>query len=300
MEGVRYHGTVKQDRLAQEQMSSELCLYPNTFLETCCNTAMECQMAGTPIIGTNQGALPETVKEGCGILISGMPYSKEYQEAFINAAVDLLTTDKTEKMQIECLKYDFSWKSITQKWIDTFLTGKSVAVDWDAVYKKDLANNRFNINEQRYNYLKQWMKDNDKILDVGCGLGAFPRFIKKAFPNAEVWGTEVSMHALDYCRQSDKAIFFANHPMENPDFEANFFDVITCIHTLEYIEDKLAFIEKLMKLLKPTGTLIIVTYRNDDWTKDKIIRLLGKHDIFFHELPQPTEPEHIVAVNFRK
>jgi len=301
MEGVHYHGTVKQDRLAQEQMSSEICLYPNTFLETCCNTAMECQTAGTPIIATNQGALPETMKEDCGVLISGLPYSKEYQEAFVSAAVDLLTTDKGEKMQMECLKHDFSWKSITQKWIDIFLFGTIAnVIDWDAVYKKDLINQRFNVDEKLFNYLKQWMKDNDKILDVGCGLGGFSRFIKKSFPNAEVWGTEISMYALDYCRQSDKTIYFANHPIENPDFEANYFDVITCIHTLEYTEDKLRFIEKVMRLLKPTGTLILVTYRNDDWTKDKIIRLLGHYDIFFHELPKPTEPMHVISVNFRK
>jgi glycosyltransferase involved in cell wall biosynthesis len=298
MDGVHYHGTVRQDRLAQEQMSSELCLYPNTFLETGCNSAMECQVAGTPIIASNQGALPETIKEGCGVLISGIPYSPEYQEAFINAAVDLLTTDKGEKMAIECLKQDFSWKIITQEWINNFLTaGKPAPINWDEVYKKDLANERFNVNEKRFNYLKQWMKDGDKILDVGCGLGAFPRFIKKAFPKAEVWGTELSMYAMDYCRQSDKAIMFANHPMSG-NFEAHYFDIINCSHTLEYADDKSGFIANLMELLKPDGTLLITTCRNNEWTCERLAKLSEPYKFQFHELPPPAEPEYIVSVKF--
>lgn len=117
MHGVHNKGAIKQDELAKHYMSSELLLYPNTYPETSCITAMEAQAAGTPIVTTALAALPETVKQGCGILIKGDPKSEEYQKRFVEASVELLTEkQKWETMHKECLKYDFSWQRVIPVW----------------------------------------------------------------------------------------------------------------------------------------------------------------------------------------
>lgn len=64
-------------------------LYPNTFEETVCGTALESMASGVPIITSERAGLIETVKDGKGVLIPGNPYSEEYVEKFIDAVVSL-------------------------------------------------------------------------------------------------------------------------------------------------------------------------------------------------------------------
>ena len=228
-----------------------------------CVTAMECQMAGTPIITTHSGALPEIVPANCGVLIHGNPLSEEYQDAFIKAAVSMLKEDAPrEYMRQECLKHDYDWKLRAAAWINVYFPAANISLpsdklkaDWqrDDRFRKDLDKDEFHYNEVKFNYLKQFASNEFKILDVDCGLGEFPRFLRKAFKGAEIWGTEQSMFALDHCRQSDKTILFANHPIDSPDFEQKYFDVIYSLEPRTTDE-----LQKLFKLIKPTGTIVLV------------------------------------------
>ena len=87
------HGNVLQAQLAQEFMKSSILLYPNTFAETSCITAMEAQAAGCVIVTSALGALPETVA-AAGVLIPGQPGTKDYDEKMVELTVKLLTDQK--------------------------------------------------------------------------------------------------------------------------------------------------------------------------------------------------------------
>jgi 2-polyprenyl-3-methyl-5-hydroxy-6-metoxy-1,4-benzoquinol methylase len=249
-------------------MDAELLTYPNTFDETCCVTAMENQHAGTPILSSLKGALPEMVPDVCGVLIAGDPYSQEYQDAFVEQAIDLLTNkERWEKMHAAELTKDYSWESISREWVKVYDgTHKPIPVEPETdvrtkTFKRDLKVNYFRVDNKRYEHiLTHWGKLADKILDVNCGLGEFPRFLRRANKDAEIWGTEESMWALDYCRKKDRTIFHANHPMENPDFEKDYFELITVIHHHNLNQD---MILKLLGLLKKDGRLVIVVGEND-------------------------------------
>ena len=261
-EGVIYHGTVKQDRLAQEQMSSQLLLYPNTFAETCCCTAMENQLAGTPIISTKAGALPEVVGKDCGILLSGNPHSEEYQDAFVNAAVDLLTNEnKWEEMHKACLNNNqFGWKLMANKWINSFLKTTEVGIT-DVKRDEDIAKEiegvakdiKINSNMLKALELSEGIMegDNTRAWEVNCKNGDFASLLKKTYPKSEVWGSDPSLKILDECRQRDKKVFFANHPLENPEFEDNYFDLIV---TFDYLFDDYKLVHKK---LKSTGSFMV-------------------------------------------
>jgi glycosyltransferase involved in cell wall biosynthesis len=62
--GVVVHGKVGQVELAEAWQRAHLWLYPTSFEETSCITAMEAQIAGTKVVCTAVGALPETVNVG--------------------------------------------------------------------------------------------------------------------------------------------------------------------------------------------------------------------------------------------
>ena len=123
------HGNVLQSVLAREFMKSAVLVYPNTFEETSCITALEAQAAGCPIITSRLGALPETVGSA-GILIPPPPGTTRYTELFIEALDTLLSDDallaSLGKNGLERAK-SFSWSVIARGfagWLENSLALK--------------------------------------------------------------------------------------------------------------------------------------------------------------------------------
>ncbi|MFC1555362.1 glycosyltransferase, partial [candidate division KSB1 bacterium] len=120
--GVFFRGSVSQDELAEEIMSSCLMVYPSTFKETSCITAIESQAAGTPIVTANIGALPETVQDGVGgVVIDEDMNSDEGKRLFVKEILDLMndkkmwkTLSKSGKDRAEKI---FTWEKIAEEWI---------------------------------------------------------------------------------------------------------------------------------------------------------------------------------------
>ena len=124
--GCTVHGNVKQDQLAREFMRSAVLLYPNTFEETSCITAMEAQAAGCAIVTSDRGALRETVGDA-GILISGGPDEERYIKDFIDATDKLLTDDSAfSACSNSGLKNapQLSWKRVAESFL-SFLQPKA-------------------------------------------------------------------------------------------------------------------------------------------------------------------------------
>jgi glycosyltransferase involved in cell wall biosynthesis len=290
-EGIKYHGSVPKARLAKEQLESELMLYPNTFKETFCITVAEAQMAGTPIITTKLGALPETIKQGCGVLINADPYSKAYKDEFVKATIGLLKSPSgLETMRKECLKQDFGWDTRIKEWISNFLEGEPIPPgpasppnpdtnpERDKRFRLALAAKDFGYNIIKFGLFKEFAKPTSgqhRILIVNCGLGELSRALKEAYPNAEVWATEESMFALDYCRQSNKKIFFANHPIANPEFERNYFSSIFVA-----LEPGFSHPEQLLSLLAAGGQLIATIPAS--FSEDDVVNMFKNHPVVFY------------------
>lgn len=88
--GCVLHGSVIQRQLAREFMKSAILVYPSSFNESSCITAMEAQVAGCPVIATEMGALKETLGEA-GILIPETPGTEAYTNQFVGAVDQLLS-----------------------------------------------------------------------------------------------------------------------------------------------------------------------------------------------------------------
>lgn len=92
-----------------------------------------------------------------------------------------------------------------------------------------------------------------KILDVGSGTSPLPAVLR-------LCGFEVT--AIDNVKDYWKNSFINNHyyvindDITNTKLNAQF-DVITCISTLEHINDYMLAIKNIWKLLKPGGSLIL-------------------------------------------
>jgi glycosyltransferase involved in cell wall biosynthesis len=109
--GCVVHKSILQRDLAREFMKASVFVYPSSFLETSCITALEALAAGCPIVGTRIAALPETVGDA-GILIEKNVDTVEYLHDFV-ASVDRLLSDDAywHEMSERCLERakKFDW-----------------------------------------------------------------------------------------------------------------------------------------------------------------------------------------------
>jgi len=96
-----------------------------------------------------------------------------------------------------------------------------------------------------------------RVLDIGCGTGELLGELHKR--NCEVWGVDSDKRDIEVAKQ-----FFGLsnlYAMPLDDFflkmDLPLFDIITFFEVLEHLDNPLAFIDNVKKLLKPGGRIIM-------------------------------------------
>lgn len=108
-----------------------------------------------------------------------------------------------------------------------------------------------------------------RILDVGCGTGLNAAFL--AASGHTVIGVDLSQVAIDKFREKGFEGFVCDLESQNlPDFEASF-DLVFASEIIEHIADTAMFLDRLARLLKPNGQLLLSTPNSAFWA----YRLLG-------------------------
>lgn len=120
--GVIYHGALPKDDLYGLIQSCNALLYPCTFPESSCITAIEAMALGTYPVTTDAYALTETCGE-YGHLITGQPGTPEYDDTFVNTVIDLYEhfddvisqNDRYEMSSFTRMHHD--WGTIAKEWL---------------------------------------------------------------------------------------------------------------------------------------------------------------------------------------
>ena len=91
------------------------------------------------------------------------------------------------------------------------------------------------------------------LLDIGSSTGIMTNEYATYF--REVVGIDIDSKAVKYANDNFKKnnISFINLPIEETDFKAASFDVITCSHIYEHVPSDHVLMENIYKLLKPGG-----------------------------------------------
>lgn len=128
-----------------------------------------------------------------------------------------------------------------------------------------------NIRSEMLKYLPLSAK---KILDIGCGNGAFAEVIKNK-NNAEVWGMELMSDEAEKAKSRLYKVFVGpceDHINSLPD---DYFDVVYCNDVLEHLVDPYAVLKTIYKKLRKNGQ-VISSIPNVRYHNTFIKTLIGK------------------------
>jgi len=110
-----------------------------------------------------------------------------------------------------------------------------------------------------------------KVLDVGCGVGGTSRYLAKKLgkEKADVTGITLSPNqvkrATELAEEQDvpNAKFQVMNALEM-DFPDNSFDIVWACESGEHMPDKKAYIDEMMRVLKPGGKFVMATWCQRD------------------------------------
>ena len=105
-----------------------------------------------------------------------------------------------------------------------------------------------------YNIKSLLKSEQNKLLDIGCGGGAFAKIAIDE--NFDVTVNDIDAQNIKFLQDKYKIKGYAGK-IENINFKEAPFDVIVLHHVLEHVYDLHSFIDKLSKIIKPNGVINI-------------------------------------------
>ena len=108
-------------------------------------------------------------------------------------------------------------------------------------------------------------KQNDRILDLGCGAGRMIRHLKELSEVCEIWGTDISAEHIYWCKQhlSPPFNFATTTKVPHLPFEDRSFQLIYCGSVFTHIDDLAdAWLLELKRILAPGGRLYLTIHDN--------------------------------------
>jgi 2-polyprenyl-3-methyl-5-hydroxy-6-metoxy-1,4-benzoquinol methylase len=95
---------------------------------------------------------------------------------------------------------------------------------------------------------------NERVLDAGCGVGAFSQPLAE---NNDVLGVDLAETALRYARR--RGIHAVCADLDRLPFAERGFDLVLCIGVLQLVTDEQSLLAALHAQVKPGGTLLVQT-----------------------------------------
>jgi glycosyltransferase involved in cell wall biosynthesis len=115
---VFFHGRVDQQTLAEAFLESDIWLYPTSFTETYCITALEAQASRTLCICSNLAGLTSTVADR-GILLQLTPDDPHFETYLVQTLTDI-QQDIFRKNELldraQEWAWQQSWQTIAEQW----------------------------------------------------------------------------------------------------------------------------------------------------------------------------------------
>ena len=136
--------------------------------------------------------------------------------------------------------------------------------------------------KSEFTFTNALIKENDSVLDIGSGRGAFTKYIEKKI---DYIGLELSSDAVEFA-QSDNLNVIEKTIESYSVGKKNKHDLAVAFQVLEHIENIDSFIQSTREVLKPKGMLIIAVPNNDSFIRyapNNLLNLPPHHLLHWNE-----------------
>mmetsp|Transcript_1259 Transcript_1259/g.1800 ORF Transcript_1259/g.1800 Transcript_1259/m.1800 type:complete len:381 (+) Transcript_1259:66-1208(+) len=167
----------------------------------------------------------------------------------------------------------------TQDGILEYYWGEHIHLGYYSKEEMEAGYKKKNFIQAKYDFVDEMMKlggisaetdSHAKVLDVGCGVGGTSRYLAKNLgPDAEVTGITLSPNQVKRAQELaiqqgvPNAKFTVMNALEM-DYPDNTFDVVWACESGEHMPDKEAYINEMMRVLKPGGKYVMATWCQRD------------------------------------
>jgi 2-polyprenyl-3-methyl-5-hydroxy-6-metoxy-1,4-benzoquinol methylase len=133
-------------------------------------------------------------------------------------------------------------------------------------FYRDLYSNwPYEVLKNEYNFTKNYIGKDDKVLDAGCGDGQFAQFIE----SKNFCGLELNDDSI--ARAKDKGLTIHKETIQNFAKEnKEKFDLVTSFQVLEHVDNPYEFIKSSLLCLKPNGLLVLSVPNNDSYKFNEV------------------------------
>ncbi len=106
-----------------------------------------------------------------------------------------------------------------------------------------------------------------RILDAGCGFGATAIVLAQALPQSEVVGIDLSDPLLELAIQAADAaglggrVAFERADVQEIPYDDDSFDVVINVQMLHLVQDPVAMLDEMERVLAPAGVLFMADIR---------------------------------------
>lgn len=104
--------------------------------------------------------------------------------------------------------------------------------------------------------------ESGRVLDVGCGYGAFILRMQYFKPNLKYFGVDLSEAMIHLARRNANADFFVASA-ENLPFPDNYFSIVVCKDTFHHFDKPANVLKEMFRVTKPGGKIYITDLRRD-------------------------------------
>ena len=114
----------------------------------------------------------------------------------------------------------------------------------------------------------------ERLLDIGCGDGAFTVLLKEALGAKEAAGIEIAPEAVAAIEEKGIKAYQLDIDEKPFPFDGAYFDVVYCGEIIEHLFNPDHLLEEVHRILKPEGICIISTPNLAGWP-NRLALLLG-------------------------
>jgi len=137
--------------------------------------------------------------------------------------------------------------------------------------------------------MRKWSdcaEDPKLILDCGCGIGGTSRLLAKQFPNAKVIGITLSPSQVRRgtelaAEQGLTNVEFRVMNALEQEFPDGTFDMVWACESGEHMPDKTAYVNEMVRVLKPGGALAVATWCQREETPENPLTAEDKDNLQF-------------------